>query len=47
MAAIGKGVAAGDTVVTDGQLRLAPGATVQVKTPSAGAAPTAAPRSGS
>lgn len=30
--AIGKGVAIGDTVVTDGQLRLTPGATVQGKT---------------
>ncbi|HZX30339.1 MAG TPA: efflux RND transporter periplasmic adaptor subunit [Rhodocyclaceae bacterium] len=33
MAAIGKGVAAGDTVVTDGQLRLTPGATVKAKGP--------------
>lgn len=47
MAAIGKGVAAGDTVVTDGQLRLVPGATVQVKPPAAGAVPAVAPRSGS
>lgn len=40
MTAIGKGVAAGETVVTDGQLRLAPGATVKAK-PAAGAAPSA------
>ncbi len=31
LAAIAKGVAAGETVVTDGQLRLAPGTTVQIK----------------
>lgn len=31
MTAIGKGVAVGETIVTDGQLRLAPGATVKVK----------------
>lgn len=44
--AIGKGVAAGETVVTDGQLRLAPGAPVTAKENGAGApagavAPTA------
>lgn len=45
LAAIGKGVAAGETVVTDGQLRLKPGATVQVKSPApeAGAEPAKAP----
>jgi multidrug efflux system membrane fusion protein len=31
MTAIGKGVAVGETVVTDGQLRLTPGATVKAK----------------
>lgn len=31
LAAIGKGISVGETVVTDGQLRLTPGATVQVK----------------
>lgn len=45
LAAIGKGVAAGETVVTDGQLRLKPGATVQVKSPApeAGAEPAQTP----
>lgn len=43
MAAIGKGVAADETVVTDGQLRLSPGATVKIKTESTGATPAAAP----
>lgn len=38
MTAIGKGVAVGETVVTDGQLRLTPGATVKAK-PAGGAAP--------
>ena len=33
LAAIGKGIAAGEIVVTDGQLRLTPGARVQVKPP--------------
>jgi multidrug efflux system membrane fusion protein len=32
---IARGVAAGETVVTDGQLRLVPGARVQVKTATA------------
>lgn len=41
LAAIAKGVAAGETVVTDGQLRLAPGATVQIKTAGASDAKTA------
>jgi len=40
MTAIGKGVAAGETVVTDGQLRLTPGATVKAR-PAGGAAPSA------
>jgi len=35
MAAIGKGVAADETVVTDGQLRLSPGATIMAKTAEA------------
>lgn len=35
LAAIAKGVAAGETVVTDGQLRLAPGAMVQIKSTAA------------
>ncbi|RIX49536.1 MAG: efflux RND transporter periplasmic adaptor subunit [Rhodocyclales bacterium GT-UBC] len=46
--AIGKGVSAGETVVTDGQLRLTPGATVQAKAAQAAAAsppPVAAPTS--
>jgi len=46
--AIGKGVSAGETVVTDGQLRLTPGATVQSKAAQAAAsttAPAAAPAS--
>jgi len=38
MTAIGKGVAVGETVVTDGQLRLTPGATIKAK-PAGGAAP--------
>lgn len=38
MTAIGKGVEVGETVVTDGQLRLTPGATVKAK-PAGGAAP--------
>ena len=42
MVAIGKGVAADETVVTDGQLRLSPGATVQAK--SAEAKPSAPPQ---
>lgn len=41
LAAIAKGVAAGETVVTDGQLRLAPGTTVQIKPASASDAKTA------
>lgn len=41
-AAIGKGIAAGETVVTDGQLRLTPGATVRFKAPE-GEKPAAAP----
>jgi multidrug efflux system membrane fusion protein len=41
MTAIGKGVTAGETVVTDGQLRLTPGATVKAK-PAGGAATAAA-----
>lgn len=47
MAAIGKGVVAGETVVTDGQLRLSPGASVKIKpvqtetAPAAAAAPAA------
>lgn len=36
MTAVGKGVAAGETVVTDGQLRLTPGATVMGKATGAG-----------
>lgn len=40
---IAKGVATGETVVTDGQLRLTKGATVQVKSPSADASPSPAP----
>ena len=44
-AAIGKGVAAGETVVTDGQLRLAPGTVVQVRSAGQDAAPAAQPRS--
>lgn len=44
MAAIGKGVAADETVVTDGQLRLSPGATIVAKSAEAKpAAPTPAP----
>ena len=40
MAAIAKGIAAGETVVTDGQLRLSPGATVKIKSaPEAEAKP--------
>ncbi len=35
LAAIAKGVATGETVVTDGQLRLAPGAMVQIKSTAA------------
>ncbi len=44
LAAIGKGVADGETVVTDGQLRLKAGATVLVKSPApeAGAEPAKA-----
>lgn len=45
LAAIAQGVAEGETVVTDGQLRLKPGATVQVKSPApaeAGAEPAKA-----
>ncbi len=38
MTAIGKGVAVGETVVTDGQLRLTPGAMIKAK-PAGGAAP--------
>ncbi|MBK1679482.1 efflux RND transporter periplasmic adaptor subunit [Rhodocyclus tenuis] len=38
LAAIGKGVADGETVVTDGQLRLKAGAVVQVKSPTTAAA---------
>ena len=34
-AAIGKGLASGETVITDGHLRLTPGSTVKVKTPGA------------
>jgi multidrug efflux system membrane fusion protein len=36
-AVVEKGLAPGDKVVTDGQLRLAPGARVQVKTEAAAA----------
>ncbi|MBL0352648.1 MAG: efflux RND transporter periplasmic adaptor subunit [Candidatus Dechloromonas phosphoritropha] len=36
LAAIAKGVAAGETIVTDGQLRLAPGASVQIKSSGPG-----------
>lgn len=43
MTAIGKGVAAGDRVVTDGQLRLTPGATVRSRQPSGAEAPPAQP----
>lgn len=41
MTAIGKGVAAGETVVTDGQLRLTPGAAVHSKQPPGAEAPPA------
>lgn len=41
MTAIGKGVAAGETVVTDGQLRLTPGAAVSSKAQSGKEAPPA------
>lgn len=41
MTAIGKGVAAGETVVTDGQLRLTPGAMVSSKPPPGKEAPPA------
>lgn len=41
LAAIAKGVAAGETVVTDGQLRLAPGTAVQIKSAAASDAKTA------
>jgi multidrug efflux system membrane fusion protein len=40
---IAEGVAPGDTVVTDGQLRLVPGARVEVKTAAAAAASTGQP----
>jgi multidrug efflux system membrane fusion protein len=40
---VGKGLAAGETVVTDGQLRLAPGVTVSVKSSIAAAASTNSP----
>jgi multidrug efflux system membrane fusion protein len=43
-AVIDKGVEAGETVVTDGQLRLAPGVKVEVRSASASAA--AAPERG-
>ena len=43
MTAIGKGVAVGETVVTDGQLRLTPGATVKAKPSAAAQAAPAAP----
>lgn len=45
LAAIAQGVADGETVVTDGQLRLKPGATVQVKSPApeTGKAPAPTP----
>lgn len=39
--AIGQGIAAGETVVTDGQLRLTPGTAVQRRTPEAPAAAAA------
>jgi multidrug efflux system membrane fusion protein len=41
-----KGLEAGETVVTDGQIRLVPGARVELKPPvgAAAASPTAAPR---
>ena len=42
LAAIGKGVAAGETVVTDGQLRLTPGSLIEVKPAEREAAKTAA-----
>ena len=35
---IDKGVAAGEKVVTDGQLRLVPGAKVEIKNPGCGSA---------
>jgi len=38
IAAIGSGLAAGDTVVTDGQLRLAPGVPVSIAAPAGGKA---------
>lgn len=41
--AIGKGVAAEETVVTDGQLRLTAGAPVQIRTPPPDPAPAATP----
>ncbi len=43
MTAIGKGVAVGETVVTDGQLRLTPGAKVKAKPSAAAEAAPAAP----
>jgi len=48
-AVIAEGVAPGDTVVVEGQLRLAPGATVEARAaspPGAGDAPAASPASG-
>ena len=43
---ISKGLAAGETVVTDGQVNLRPGAKISIKTGSAAAAPPAAAGSG-
>ncbi len=43
MTAIGKGIAVGESIVTDGQLRLAPGATVKVKAAGAGESATVTP----
>jgi membrane fusion protein, multidrug efflux system len=41
--AIGQGLQAGETVVTDGQLRLTPGAKIKSKTPASPPVPLAAP----
>ena len=43
LAAIGQGVAAGENVVTDGQLRLMPGAQIQTRTGEAETAKSATP----